>query len=178
MADTYSSFQSLLEEAAVSVVSADAWLKSDSGFRVQVTTFEQGLRQGSRPFNTHELPAIAFTVDGGSSDIDDDGSLDTIVEEAILGAYVIVQDPDLQTRRTLCMDIGARVKRIFREQVGSGAWGNLATSIPGQVGNAIETEVSGPSVDDLGETETGSTSTIAVGTVIARVRIDVDDDIT
>jgi len=176
MSDTYSSFQSLLEEAAVTVASADAWLKSDSGFRVQVTTFEQGLRPNPRSYNQHVLPAVAFVVTCGPDDAD--GSLDAVTEEAILAAYVIVQDPDVQTRRTLCMDIAARLKRVFREQTGSAAWSNLATSVPGQVGHAIETFVSGPVVDDLGQTETGSSSTIAIGTIVARVQIDVDDDIT
>ena len=175
MSDVYSSFQSLLEESAVTVVSADAWLKSDSGFRVQVTTFEQGLRPNPRSYGMHELPSLACVVEGG--EVDDEGSLDTVTEEAVLGAYVIVQDPDVQTRRTLAMDIGARLKRIFREQQGDAAWDNLATSVPGQVGNAIETLVSGPVVDDLGQTENRSTSNVAVGTVVARVRIDIDDDL-
>lgn len=176
MADSYSSFQSLLEEAAVAVVSADAWLKVDSGFRVQVTTFEQGLRPNPRSYNSHELPAVAFVVTGGEDD-EDDGTFDQVVESAVLGAYIIVQEADVQTRRTLCMDIAARVKRIFREQTGSSAWNNLAASVPGQTGNAIVTVASGPVVDDLGQTEAGSSSTIAVGTVVGRVRIDVDDDI-
>ena len=176
MSDTYSSFQSLLEEAAVTVASADAWLKSDSGFRVQVTTFEQGLRPNPRSYKSHELPAVAFVVTGGPDD--DDEAVDTVIEEAILGAYVIVQETDVQTRRTLCMDIAARLKRVFREQTGSAAWSNLATDVPGQVGHAVDTFVSGPIVDDLGQTETGSSSTIAIGTIVARVQIDVADDIT
>mgnify|MGYP006406095417 CR=1 FL=1 len=176
MADAYSSFQSVLEENAVTVMAADAWLKSDSGFRVQVTTFEQGLRANPRDYDSHELPAIAVEVSGG--DVDAGGTLDTVEEEAVLGIYVIVQEADFKTRRTLAMDIGARVKRVARGEVGSAAWNNVATDIPGDVGAEIETEVSGPVVDDLGEGADSSFSNVAVATVVARVTTSIDDDLT
>ncbi len=172
MGDTYSSFPSLLEEYAKTVVSADAWLATVSGTRLACKTFEQGLRPLPKDYNMVELPAVVFSAEMPDEDVPT--ALSTEGERAILTAYVIVSHADMKTRRTLALDIGARIRRIFREQISGGAWSDLDTVVPGAVSGSISTTVSGPILDDVGQTEQVSTSRLAVATVVAAVEVDVD----
>ena len=175
MGDSYSSFQSLLEEKAVTVLSADAQLATGSGVRIEVKTFEAGLRANPRDYKKVDLPCVVCHVQ--STDPDEDESLDTVMESATLGIFVIVGHADFKTRRILATDIAARAKRVAREQTGSAAWDSLAASIPGGVSNTIETRVAGPVVDDLGQSAENSTSRVAVATVAADVTASIDDDV-
>ena len=171
MGDTYSSFPSLLEEAAVVVLKADAWLWA-SGFRVECKTIEQGLRASFRDYNDiSDLPAVGLTAE--SPDEADPAALGQDRHVAVLAATVVVNDNSAAARRTLALDIGWRIRRIFLEQTGANAWNDITSSISDADPGSIMTVVSGPIVDDLGTTERTSTSRTAIATVAARVEVDI-----
>ena len=172
MSDAYSSFASLLEEKAVIVVGADAWLKTGSGTRLECKTIEAGLRANPGDYNLIDVPAVALQAE--MPDEDDPAAYSTERAVAVLIGTVVVSAADINTRRTLALDIGARLRRIFREQISGGAWSNLDQVVPGADAGSISTAVSGPVVDDLGQTENASVRRIAIATVVARVSIDVD----
>ena len=174
MSDAYSSFDSLLEEYAVTTLAADANLADGSGTRIECNTFEAGLRADLREYMSSELPAIV--VESEATD-DEAVAIQTEGEASDLFAYIIVEHGDFKTRRTLCKDIGHRVKRVFREQVEGGAFSNVDAQVPGGQVGSIMTMVSGPIVEDAGQTDDRSRSPRAVGLVRARVTIDVDASI-
>lgn len=177
MADDYTGFPSLLEEKAVVVLKADTAFLWTSGVRTECKVIETGLRASFRDYtDDQDLPAVGLTAEvpeaAGADAIGSDNHV------AVLAATIVVRGADAATRRTLALDIGWRIRRQFLNQVEGGAWDDLTDDLPDADPGSIDTEVSGPIVDDLGTGEEQTRSNTAIATVVATVAVDVLKTIT